>query len=167
MVRLSLAMFWLLSIAGAAKADFWVDYLEIRCEPAISTFSVRPVGTENYDGDAPEGFYPIDQESDRYPNCEIEKYDRSYLFEIIRTESHAASECHNCGTPSARFEIRLNGKALAEGLIGRTDMRPIDTIAFNGKELFKCQSLASYSFRAFDDQGQVSLSCSIIEFKEY
>ncbi len=168
MVRIFCILLATLMMMKPAIADFWVDYLEIRCEPTISAFSVRPTGVENYEGKPPKGFFTIDQNSDYFSDCLIKQNNSEYHFEVIRTESFPPSVCHNCGQWVSRFEIRLNGKVLSNSLVGRPDMSPLDTIYFNGFELFSCQTISSYSPRGvIDEQRRVSRGCTIVDLSKY
>ena len=175
MVRILTAVMILASFAPA-HADGWMDYLEIRCEPDIGYFTVRPFGTYRF-GPSPEGFTRRDEGSKfrngewelaETPNeisvCELghrEYQQESYrlTFKVVLTEQNANSGCYGCGSGSSRYEVWLNDHRVSAGQLGRTSIRMLSYVRFDGQdELHICETPAPL-YREMDDQGGYEISC--------
>lgn len=170
----------LFGICPIASADAWTQYLRIDCEPSISYFSVHPVGTWVQDVESSERLIRIDNGwsyseesaelyksagSDHFGDCTLPRGNRDLVFSVIRTRSFQPSECRGCGTWGGIFEIRLNGKVLVEGRLGRDDMSALESVQYDGEEMRICTSPVPHHFREVQD-GQTNVTCRIIRSRE-
>ena len=155
-----------------AHADVWTDYLQIECDPAVANFSVRPrfayvepgspkpsTWIEVRRGVAEDGTRdnpPTRTEgSDLFASCRLEEL----LFEVVRTAASTPSLCsQGCITGSATFEIKLNGQILAEGQIGYEQRAVIDSVTYDGNQLYICETLNRH-YRAKDAELRSSVTC--------
>ena len=156
-----------------------MDYVEVRCEPTIGFFSVRPVGTAAYNAGALPGLTPMnsgwtydrensgyqsDDSSNVFAACDLgytfdERHAYRLNFEVIRTKVFLPTNCRECGLWSGLLEVRLNGEKISEGRVGRHDVRPLANISYEGDELHVCASRVSASYREADKNGGYDLRC--------
>jgi hypothetical protein len=177
-MRLPAIIFLYALLCLPAYADGWRTYLQITCEPSIGHFSLRPVGTRNFDAPASSGFIPIDRGtkqsenfsivtepgSDLFARCEIPDWDNNHkyaplVFEVIRTKSWGTGHCSGCGNWSADFEVLANSRRIAKDQVGRTDIAVLDTIQFDSEELLMCSTSTAFSYRERDTNGRFSHTC--------
>lgn len=171
----------------SAHADSYRGYLKIDCAPSIGHFSVRPTGTWAFDADAPDGFIPLDfgqsydtessewvkkEGSDLFAICEIPGYfvsknQKGLTFKVIRTAAYKPANCSGCAFWKASFSVTLNDKEITSGRVGRSDMRPMDSISFDGEEIQICQSLVRNGYRSPNEEGRYDLSCEIKTVRDF
>jgi len=178
------ALTLLFLVTPAARADRWTNYLQIECDAALGNFSVRPRGApveagtplpptwlETQRGADGDGASPDNAPvAEQFAVCAIPgSYgpgSEPLLFEVLRTSVSQPATCGGCGSGSAQFEIRLNGRLLAKGQVGHEQAPPIATVLFNGAQLFVCETAPSW-LRNEDHNGRSNLTCSAGYLEEF